>query len=393
MLVGKAVAPTHAEPVRPDYDPKPEHFASIFEEHGTTPVQETRRPVPIPVVAEVKDATEIKPLAPIQTAALEPPPSVIDHTPVGFQPEGKHYTTISGPSFLGLDDDSPSETDTASYLFEDDEPRRSHAGWYAFSFIAIAVLAVIGLLAWRSYKTGTLSIPFFGNSPNEKRKTPDQPALQPPPQASATQPPDPSAEKTQSGQPPVDDAQPDRFATDHTPASTRPDNTQSPSPTPSSDKTAKPALDDNTVVKKDTALAAATTRSTNSAAPEKLSAEQKFTTGKNPASTEPSPEKPDPRLNRMLVAGEKYLYGRGVRRDCNQALIYLRAAAEEENGPAMSHLGAMYASGNCVKLDRPTAYSWFMRAQQADPDNEWISRNLNMLWRDMSSQERAALSR
>jgi TPR repeat protein len=101
----------------------------------------------------------------------------------------------------------------------------------------------------------------------------------------------------------------------------------------------------------------------------------------------------DARSNKMLLLGEKYLYGRGVPKSCNQALAYLRAAADAENAPAMSHLGAMYASGNCVAMNRATAYGWFARAENADPNNQWLTRNLNMLWRDMSPQERAAINR
>jgi TPR repeat protein len=101
----------------------------------------------------------------------------------------------------------------------------------------------------------------------------------------------------------------------------------------------------------------------------------------------------DPHANKMLLLGEKYLYGQGVARNCNQALVYFRAAADEDNAPAMSHLGAMYASGNCVTMNRATAYSWFARAGNADPNNQWLTRNLNMLWRDMTPQERATVNR
>jgi TPR repeat protein len=113
-----------------------------------------------------------------------------------------------------------------------------------------------------------------------------------------------------------------------------------------------------------------------------------------PAVEKPKPEvrPPDPRQNKMLVQGENYLYGRGVRKSCQQALVYFRAAANEENAPAMSHLGAMYASGNCVPIDRRAAYKWFARAGSTDPSNQWIQRNLNMLWRDMSAEERASVS-
>ena len=98
-------------------------------------------------------------------------------------------------------------------------------------------------------------------------------------------------------------------------------------------------------------------------------------------------------MNQSLVLGEKYLYGRGAPQNCNQALKYFRSAADEDNAPAMSHLGAMYASGNCVTMNRVAAYNWFAKAQNADPGNRWRERNMNMLWRDMTPKERAAISR
>jgi TPR repeat protein len=101
----------------------------------------------------------------------------------------------------------------------------------------------------------------------------------------------------------------------------------------------------------------------------------------------------DPRQNQLLQTGERFLYGRGGRRDCNQAVSYFREAAKQYNGPAMTHLGAMYASGNCVQKNRLEAYKWFSRAQEAQPSNQWLGRNMNMLWRQMTPEERASVSR
>ncbi len=94
----------------------------------------------------------------------------------------------------------------------------------------------------------------------------------------------------------------------------------------------------------------------------------------------------------MLQLGENYLYGKGVPRNCQQAKTYFESAARENNAPAMSHLGAMYAAGNCVPMNRRLAYQWFVRASNSDPHNPWIQRSMNMLWRDMSSDERASVS-
>lgn len=95
----------------------------------------------------------------------------------------------------------------------------------------------------------------------------------------------------------------------------------------------------------------------------------------------------------MLLLGERYLYGRGVPQNCNQALVYFKAAAEDNNAPAMAHLGGMYSSGECVTMNRVTAFNWFARAQNAQPNDPWLQRNMNMLWRDMTAQERAAINK
>jgi TPR repeat protein len=102
---------------------------------------------------------------------------------------------------------------------------------------------------------------------------------------------------------------------------------------------------------------------------------------------QPAEPKQEPSA-RLLTQGEKYLYGRGVTRNCDQAVVYLKAAANAGNAEARSHLGALYSAGECVPRDRVAAYHWFSLAKKATPENPWLESNLNMLWRDMSSAER-----
>ena len=87
------------------------------------------------------------------------------------------------------------------------------------------------------------------------------------------------------------------------------------------------------------------------------------------------------------------MYGRGVARNCNQALVDFNAAARQDNPRAMAHLGSLYATGQCVSLDRTQAYHWFSRALSADRGNTYIEHNLNMLWRDMTPDERTKATR
>ena len=102
-------------------------------------------------------------------------------------------------------------------------------------------------------------------------------------------------------------------------------------------------------------------------------------------------EAADPRNNPQLLEGEKYLYGRGVAQNCKQAIASFEAAAKHDNAPALTHLAVMSASGRCMKKDRVEAYKWFARAKQADPDDVWLDRSMDMLWANMSHQERSAV--
>jgi TPR repeat protein len=101
-----------------------------------------------------------------------------------------------------------------------------------------------------------------------------------------------------------------------------------------------------------------------------------------------APAEEDQRGDDLVARGERFLYGQGVRRDCNQAMVYFRAGAEQQNARALSRLGALYATGTCVPMDRVMAYNWFSRALAHDSKNPLLEDNLNMLWRDMSSSER-----
>jgi hypothetical protein len=89
-----------------------------------------------------------------------------------------------------------------------------------------------------------------------------------------------------------------------------------------------------------------------------------------------------------LVRAQQYLQGRGVQQNCEQGLLYLRAAAEKNDPGAAIQMAALYSSGHCVKQDRVMAYRWFNSAHELEPANMWIQKNMDQLWAQMSSQER-----
>jgi hypothetical protein len=298
-----------------------------------------------------------------------------EESPPPFEPS--HQTTISGPSFLGLTDSSD-EDDATSYLLQDERPRSGHFGWFLFSVIAVAVLAVIGWMEWKAIQTGKLPVP--GLQTTSAGPAPQQTPPSPGGLATADQ----KAESEGAGEEASKSVSADGTK-DEKPEAAPSTSAASESEAKKSDAQATQESESRIAKEADARKQQEATEdsSESESAPRKPAAK--------PVSV--STTKPDPRKNQMLLSGEKYLYGRGVRQDCNQALVYFRSAAQDQNGPAMSHLGAMYASGHCVTANRVAAYKWFARAAEQEPANQWISRSLNMLWRDMTPQERASVGR
>jgi hypothetical protein len=86
--------------------------------------------------------------------------------------------------------------------------------------------------------------------------------------------------------------------------------------------------------------------------------------------------------------GEKFLYATEDPANCNRAARDLLAASEQANAKADTVLGTMYATGHCVSLDLPRAYSWFAKALQQDRGNRLLESDLHVLWNQMTARER-----
>jgi TPR repeat protein len=109
------------------------------------------------------------------------------------------------------------------------------------------------------------------------------------------------------------------------------------------------------------------------------------------AITKPAPAPAPVSGDDQLVAdGEKYLYGNGVPANCDRAQKNLRAAAGHGSSRALSMLGTMYATGHCADRDLPNAYRSFAKALHLDPNNSRIQSDLEILWRQMTPDERQA---
>jgi hypothetical protein len=91
--------------------------------------------------------------------------------------------------------------------------------------------------------------------------------------------------------------------------------------------------------------------------------------------------------------GEAYLYGRGAKENCDEAVKYLKAASAKSNAKARSAFGTMYATGHCVPRDLPTSYLWFALALRVDPNNQILEKDLSAIWNQMTPPERQMATR
>jgi hypothetical protein len=89
-----------------------------------------------------------------------------------------------------------------------------------------------------------------------------------------------------------------------------------------------------------------------------------------------------------LIRAQKFLQGKGVPQNCEQGLVYLKAATSRNEAAAAVQMSALYSSGHCVRRDRVMAYRWLNSAHEQEPDNPWIQQNLDQLWGRMTPQER-----
>jgi hypothetical protein len=329
------------------------------------------------------------------------------------QPRG--VAPVSGPSFLGLSEQPDRPVD---YLLED-EPRPGHGRMY----VALLLLVVAGaVLAWHWRRSG---YPWSESNPQVASGPPvgSRPSLSngPPVGASAsTAGPAPSAPLASSTEtasnseaPPA--ASPDEshmVTSDETSAhasgkaAEQPaDATEAETPAGARATPEQPAEADSSKkaesAKGSEAAAANPAEGENPSGAKENSAENEAAPtrtaatapGKKSESGLTQPSAANSRDDTLVAAGEKYLYGNGAPENCFLAQKNLRTAANHSSAKAQGILGTMYATGHCVTRDLPTAYHWFARALHNDPGNGRIERDLEVLWRQMTADERQAALR
>lgn len=341
-------------------------------------------------------------------------------TPPSFSPSINPSPVINGPSFLGLNKPTDGRSgndrlrhgsDNLDYLLddEDEEPKR---GWgkLAVAVIALALIGGFGYLRWKqggfnflkpasvarpsqaaTDSAGTAATPDAAspntaspNTANPNTANPNPPA----PDAAAPSPPNPNP------------ATPDAAASGSTPApatggtasSGAESSAQQPPPANATAPPSTPVDNPPPAKPEDNASG---DKSTDSDSTENSAAEPAKSGSDLPAA-EAKPSAPRTRERKPTPAtpadptpeAERYIYGRGVRQDCDRGLRLLKPAAAQSNAKAMIALGALYSSGTCTPRDLPTAYRWFALALHKQPDNQPLQDDLQKLWNQMTQPER-----
>ena len=288
---------------------------------------------------------------------------------------------VHGPSFLGLADDPKVEF---HYLYEDEE-QRSHVGLVVFLLI---IVGAAGFLGWQWRHNG---FPF--NRLSASTTTGGQPSASPSEVAPAmNQSQETHIEKPMTGvgdaasKPPEEKAQPDTAAKSNATAPAG----ENPAGASSATENQTKASDQTPAEEKAASDETEQAKATPPARPRQRASEVKPASSReralNPAAAADASAKTSPDADLELL-GEKYLYGSGVPQNCTRAESSLRTAATHGNSKAETVLGTMYATGHCVGRDLPTAYRWFARALQKEPQNARISADLQVLWHQMTPQE------
>lgn len=283
-----------------------------------------------------------------------------------------------GLSILGLSRTDSGEAGGHSYLFEEEPP--SHKRMWAFLLVAL-VLGGVLYAKWHVLAPGpSHSRPQPQAAQDTKNDPPSAtatsaPATTPAGSDAASQPAVTSESKPEQSQAAQPTQQGPPQADQQSSTAGKPDDSPKPTPARASAKRADEPASKPSGAK-------------STAAKNKRAGRESAKVTVKPAAVEAEPAPQGNAGVELVNSGEKYLYARGVARNCGQAVTYFNAAAAQQNPQAFSHLGAMYATGQCVAMDRAVAYGWFRRAYAKEPGNRYFERNLTMLWREMTPAER-----
>jgi hypothetical protein len=355
-------------------------------------------------------------------------------------------TEVSGPSFLGLGATS------SGYLF-DNQPRRSYGRAFVLLFL-VAVLGVLGFLEWRASQNGESTnpidvlhlklpkkkgqgqvevLPQTANAPAPSASNSDnaadassgtngKPDLIAEPNQSAAQKQQPN-QPTESNIPPSSGSQPSQVGSSATssppanvgqsqaPPAKQPTASQTSAETPTEVAKSSPPAQPTP---KPSAREEASTPSARSTKPSAAAAAAPSDTPAEDASLnggafelQKGVAAGDTEMGRMwlwkalgkgngqapVLLADMYAQGRGVPKDCEQAMLLLNSAAKKPNVRARSKLGSMYATGECVPQDKVKAFKWMSAALEINPGSEWLTKNRDTLLKEMTPAERQRATR
>jgi hypothetical protein len=316
--------------------------------------------------------------------------------------------TIDSYSILGLEDRSaetaiyaddaprsqpdfyPAPRHRADYLLDEDEPRSPR--WRIYLEVVVLLIGA-GALAWQWQGSGYAAAIWSALSPASTPASHAMPAAEPP-VAAENSPATPAPGPTPATAPTSD-------------ATSAPAGTVAPVPSEAQPAPAAPAPP--TAAPQDNAAArvspeenapeapAPALNKPSPAVPHAAAEVDSSSTGSTQSVAEPVPTPTKTAFsaadaNQLFAEGQKYLYGNGVERDCGRALEDLQVAARL-SAEAASLLGTMYASGHCVGQNLAPAYHWYARALHRDPANTRYKSDLEVLWNQMTPQDRQAALR
>lgn len=281
------------------------------------------------------------------------------------------------------------------YLLEDDEEPKSNKGLMFLCLIALVLAGGLGWLRWRN-----VNLPEWFKTHVSASKTTTPPAPNSP-DASANSSPTDQPNPSPSIQPiqPTVPAPSPSTSNPATPTSPVPEasSTTSPAPSPATSanppNAAPPPADSNSGAAAPPPDSTPPANDSSTPAPAAASDKHDATPAASapPAKPKPAPKptpKPAPKAPDQVTLGEQYLYGRGVPQNCEKGLRYVKPAADQSNPKAMITMGALYATGHCLSRDLPTAYRFFALALRGDPDNGPLRQNAEMVWKQMTAEER-----
>lgn len=306
---------------------------------------------------------------------------------------------ISGPSILGLNQPATPGRESSlsidpnarpgardlTYLLEDDEQPRGRAGKIVLIVVALGLAVGFGYLRWRNQ-----ALPWVGSHAAKPSAAPqgaeatDTSSAPSSPAAAAPGTSQPSATTTPNP-PDTSGATPSSASAS---AGTLP-GTSAPGPSPVATSAPNPAA--TPTQSSATPGAGAAGGGASSSAPTAQPSAATPDTASVPTAaaqlTPAPPPKPRAAVDPVSEA-QKYIYGKGVRQDCDRGLRLLKPAADQENPKAMIEMGALYSAGLCTPRDLPTSYRWFAMALRKDPNNQPLQADLQKLWGEMTQPER-----